>query len=397
MGALKLIPPTNVLSLRVAPVLKGETNCQGEAKASNHLPGATEPPLPLTPQRLELIKAYAKNSLRSAEGPTAERIAQRFAPRAQATPPSGDHRFAAHTPLTPPLLALASGIRTLAGVLILVALLPNLTLGAFFWLRVIDTPWSQSVALSPNQGPMPEAQSAIPPPVLSAPATLEATEGEDVTFPIALDGTDGVPAGSIIVIKGLPQGSRLSNGRPHGEAEWNLKPGEIGDLHLVPPDAAIDESKLIIQLVAPDDGIIADTATILTVTADPKAISSPYGLKPELEEAQIWGQRDQELGATSVEESPAKLDAVMSASDAVPLPTRRPAPTASDDGDADWIKPLAFVNLRKEPASSAPVVGVVARGAKLRVMGRKRGWVEVTNPTTSERGWIYAGNVATVR
>ena len=216
MGALKLIPPTNVLSLRVAPVLKGETNCQGEAKASNHLPGATEPPLPLTPQRLELIKAYAKNPLRSAEGPTAARIAQRFAPRAPAAAPSGDHRFAAQTPLTPPLLALASGIRTLAVVLILVALLPNLTLGAFFWLRVIDTPWSQSVALPPNQSPMPEAQSAIPPPVLSAPATLEATEGEEITFPIALDGTDGVPAGSIIVIKGLPQGSRLSNGRPHG-------------------------------------------------------------------------------------------------------------------------------------------------------------------------------------
>jgi hypothetical protein len=389
MGALKLIPPTNVLSLRVAPVLKGETNCQGEAKARNHLPGATEPPLPLTPQRLELIKAYAKNPLRSAEGPTAARIAQRFAPRAQAAPPAGDQRFAAHTPLAPPLLPLASGIRTLAGVLILVALLPNLTLGAFFWLRVIDTPWSQPVALPPNQSPMPEAQSANPPPVLSAPATLEATTGEDVTFPIALDGTDGVPAGSIIVIKGLPQGSRLSNGHPHGEAEWNLKPGEIGDLHLVPPDAAIYESKLVIQLVAPGGGIIADTATILTVTADPKAISSADGIKPELEEAQIWG--DQELGATSVEESP------VSASDAVPLPTRRPAPSASDDGDADWIKPLAFVNLRKAPASSAPVAGVVARGTKLRVIGRKRGWVEVTNPATSERGWIYAGNVATVR
>jgi hypothetical protein len=397
MGALKLIPPTNVLSLRVAPVLKGEANCQGEAKACKHLPGATEPPLPLTPQRLELIKAYAKNPLRSAEGPTAARIAQRFAPRAQATPPSGDHRFAAHTPLTPPLLALASGIRTLAAVLILVALLPNLTLGAFFWLRVIDTPWSQPVALPPNQSPMPEAQSAIPPPVLSAPATLEATEGEEVTFPIALDGTDGVPAGSIIVIKGLPQGSSLSNGRPHGEAEWTLKPGEIGDLHLVLPDAAIDESKLIIQLVAPGGGIIADAATILTVIADPKATSSAYGIKPALEEAHIWDQQDQELGATGVEESPAKLDAVTSASDAVPLPTRRPAPAASDDGDADWIKPLAFVNLRKAPASSAPVVGVVARGAKLRVIGRKRGWVEVTNPATSERGWIYAGNVATVR
>jgi uncharacterized protein YraI len=57
----------------------------------------------------------------------------------------------------------------------------------------------------------------------------------------------------------------------------------------------------------------------------------------------------------------------------------------------------AFVNLRKGPESSAPIVGVVAKGAKLRVKGRKRGWVEVINPVTSQEGWIYGGNVETVR
>jgi hypothetical protein len=35
---------------------------------------------------------------------------------------------------------------------------------------------------------------------------------------------------------------------------------------------------------------------------------------------------------------------------------------------------------------------VVAKGAKLSVIGRKRGWVKVTNPETSESGWIYAGS-----
>jgi hypothetical protein len=242
---------------------------------------------------------------------------------------------------------------------------------------------------------MPEAQSAIPPPVLSAPATLEATVGEEITFPIALDGTDGVPAGSIIVIKGLPQGSRLSNGRPHGETEWNLKPGEIGDLHLMLPDAAIGESKLLIQLVAPGAGIIADTATFLRMTPQPTLEVGANGIETEATEAEM--SDPQELEATSVEERPPNLAAATSTSDLVPLPTRRPAPTASDDVLANWIKPSAFVNLRKGPASSAPVVGVVAKGAKLRVVGRKRGWVEVTNPATSERGWVYAGNVDTVR
>ncbi len=380
MGQLKLSPQT-VLSPRVAR-LEGVANSNVKAKPDNHVSGATEPPLPLTPQRLELIKAYAKNPLRSAEGPTAARIAQRFSPRAQAAPPSGEPRFVAPAPLTPPLLALASGIRTLAAVLILVVLLPNLVLGAFFWLRVIDTPWSGQVALPPNESPMSAVKSAIPPPVLSAPPTLEATAGENVTFPIALDGTDAVPPRSIIVIRGLPQGSRLSNGYRHGETEWTLNPDEIGDLHLVLPAFAIGESKLTIQLVAPGDRIVADAATMLSLIADQEpADASARGIETE-------PAGSEETGA---------IDAASVSAEVVPLPTRRPEPSASDDGHGDWIKPSAYVNLRKDPKPSAAVISVVAKGAKLRVIGRKQRWVQVTNPATSEMGWIYAGNVTTVR
>jgi hypothetical protein len=394
MGLHELSPPT-VLSSRVARFSKGVANSNVKAKANNHLSGATEPPLPLTPQRLELIKAYGKSPLRSADGLTASRMAQRFAPRAPVAPPSGDHRSAADTRLTAPLSALASGIRTLTAVLVVVALLPNLTLAAF-WLRVIDMPWSEPAALPPNGRPMPAVQPAIPPPVLSAANTLEASAGEDVSFPIALDGTDGVPAHSIVVIKGLPQGSTLSNGHPHGETDWNLKPDEIGDLHLVLPDAASSESKLTIQLVAPDDHIIADTSTILKMMADPTANVGAFGLKPQLGEAHVSDQRAQEIEA-GVEERTATLHAASLESDPVPLPTRRPAPTGSDEVHANWIKPSAFANLREGPSLSAPVVDVVAKGAKLRVIGRKRGWVQVSDPATSRSGWIYAGNVDTVR
>src|SRR5262249_34587877 len=70
-------------------------------------------------------------------------------------------------------------------------------------------------------------QSPIPSPVLTAPALLEATAGESIFLPIALDGTDGVPAHSSIVITGLPEGSTLSNGRPFGDTGWKLERDEI--------------------------------------------------------------------------------------------------------------------------------------------------------------------------
>ena len=93
MGQLKLKPPSNILSLRV-PRAKGEANDQGEAKAKGYRPGDIQPPLPLTPERLELIKAYAENFVRNAEVSPASQIAHRFAPRARPAPPPGDARRA---------------------------------------------------------------------------------------------------------------------------------------------------------------------------------------------------------------------------------------------------------------------------------------------------------------
>jgi SH3 domain-containing protein len=302
---------------------------------------------------------------------------RRFAPRTQAVAASDQQS------------TFSPAIRTLVAVLALVALLPNLVLGAFFLRGVINTPWSTPVTFPPNAIPTPAPQSAIPPAVLSAPVTLEATAGEDVTFPIALDGTDGVPARSIIAISGLPQGSTLSSGRPYGETEWNLKPDEIGDLHLVLPYTASGEAKLIIQLVAPDGANVADTATVLKVTANSKQNLGAYS-------TQVLDERAQALGAVAAGESLRNATTTRLA-EAVPLPTRRPVPTANNYVDANWIKPLGFVNLRDGPSPSARVIGVIASGTKLRVLGRKNRWVQVTHSATSKRGWIYADNVATAR
>ena len=380
------LSPDNVLLPRGTRRLKGEAHCHVAAKANDPLSGTAErTPSPTT---------------------------QRFAPRAQSAAESGDagHTPPAHSLRTPP-----SKIRPLDAVLILVALLPSLTFGGIFWLGVISTPWSTSVVgpvraiqsasaagtLAP-ENPQPQRAAKIPP-VLTAPATLEAKAGQDVTLTIALDGTDEVPARSIIAISGLPPGSTLSSGRPYGEVEWNLKPDEIGDLHLVLPNTASGESKLRIQLLTPDCDLIADTETVLKVVAnsdaapplgatyDPKLIR--VGVKPELTDAQAGHELVQELGTIGPEAKIVAPDARATSGDPVQLPPSGPMPAANDDARS-WIVLLAYVNLRKGPSSSAPVLSEMPKGAKLRALGRQHGWVQVTNPATSETGWIYAGNVA---
>ena len=292
------------------------------------------------------------------------------------------------TPLPSPTLSL---IRALVAALVLVALIPNLMLGAIFWLGAVDVPWSRFPTIAANKTVA--LPSAVPTPVLSSPPSLEASPGADITLPIALDGTDGVPARSIIAIRGLPQGSKLSSGRPYDETEWNLKPDEIGDLHLVLPSNASGESKLIIQLVAIDGAILADAATILKVPTNSAANIPTSSIEIEPTQAQVSEQRTQDLEERGAERTLANLDAAMATPrDQVPLPARRPAQASNDD--ANWIT-LTSVNLRERPTRSARAIGVVAKDAKLRVIARKNRWVQVTNLATSEKGWIYARHVAT--
>ncbi|MGD9503240.1 MAG: hypothetical protein AB7V40_12225, partial [Methyloceanibacter sp.] len=114
------------------------SNVKAEANspARNERADRTEPSLPVTPERLELIKAYAKGRARLADEAATSRIAQRFAPRAPEAPSSAE----AKTHVPAPLTGLTAGIRRLTAVLVVAAILPNLTL-ALFWLGLIDPPW----------------------------------------------------------------------------------------------------------------------------------------------------------------------------------------------------------------------------------------------------------------
>jgi hypothetical protein len=152
-----------------------------------------------------------------------------------------------------------------------------------------------------------------------------------------------------------------------------LKPDEIGDLQLVLSNTANGVAKLMIQLIAPDGAIITDTAIVLNIATDPTASIGASNIKPDSGEAQVLDERSKGPEATSIEKSPASLAAAAPAGDhPVPLPSRRPAPPANHNDGANWIKPSTAVNLREGPSPSARVISVVAKGAKLRVIGRKK-------------------------
>ena len=142
-------------------------------------------------------------------------------------PPAGFARVRARWSANRRLLIVAS----------ILALLVPAVIFAAVWLSLGDP------AEPPAPAPPQEAESKPPAAVLTSAGRIEAIGGSGVAFPIALDGTDGVPSRSVIAIKGLPHGSNVSEGRPYGDSEWTLRPDQIGDLSLTMPAAAQGEFK----------------------------------------------------------------------------------------------------------------------------------------------------------
>jgi hypothetical protein len=368
------------------------------------LSAAMQPPLPLTPRRLELIKALTKGMSPSPNELIAQTPSQKTIIAQKDRRPVGEDRPSQL------LLVLPKKIWVLLSVLIFVALLPNFTLVPLLWLRFFDRPESTAATIPAHQSSMADQSisateatlsanrssivDSVLTPVLSAPSLVEVVVDQDVSLPIAIDGTDEMPPSSRIVIKGLPSGSQLSSGHPDSNSEWNLNPDEIGDLHLALGNDAIRDTKLAIQLVAPDGRVIADTATILKITK-PQASVRPAVVETQQTATQLSSGQPQRLEVIETTE-PMDPETAVSTTDSTPLPTLKPQVENHDD-NTKWIKPSTSVNLRKGPSSSAAIINVVERATKLRAIGRKKGWVQVTNPATSETGWIYAGNIGSVR
>ena len=181
-----------------------------------------------------------------------------------------------------------------------------------------------------------------------------------------------------------------------------------------------------------------EAAIMLGATYDPAFIEKigAQGIKPEIGEARAWYERAKQLG---VEDADAKLEelsrewpdsrgpvqgaqegaappAVAEAGETggadAPADAAKPSDTPSDTvattvvpaGDPaatpakdEWVSLSGYANLRTAPSSNAETIRVAEKGTRLRVDGRKGNWVQVTDPATSETGWIYSRFIETAQ
>jgi len=59
-------------------------------------------------------------------------------------------------------------------------------------------------------------------------------------------------------------------------------------------------------------------------------------------------------------------------------------------GKEEWVALSSYANVRSAPSSNAETIKIAEKGTKLRVASRRGNWVQVTDPSTSETGWVYS-------
>jgi hypothetical protein len=184
--------------------------------------------------------------------------------------------------------------RMLLSVLVVIALVPTITFAVLYWRGDVSAPGAAPMAAEreDEQGSKPVQQASVasvaspetvlpkqnvelPSIALTVPGAITAEAGGETPFALALDSTDALPPRSIVTIRGLPDGTTFSAGRPYGESEWSLRPDEIGDLRLMLPQTASGQRALSVELVAADGRMIASGVTSLEIAPDPKAAVIP--------------------------------------------------------------------------------------------------------------------------
>ena len=430
----------------------------------------------MPPRRLaERLSAVADGEGR--EEPTASLMAQRFAPEGAAN----DASAVSGAPQPEPLHAKARNAAELglseqrrfatpavvAG-LIVTAILAGVAVSVVAWKSGMTLPVSLSIthrnamqmeasSASPNlETVLPKQAVLIPRVALTAPVSLDAAAGGAVPFTLTLDSAEPLPSRSTLVISGLTDGMNFSAGRPFGQTEWSLTPGEIGELSLSVPANAGGHRDLSVTLLTADGTEIASAATHLLIgtsatnvlvsrpdakgrideliahgrkmievgylagarsyyrraaeagsgeasfalaaTYDPALIQEmgAQGIKPDIGEARTWYERARSLGVKEADAELERLDGLPTGSPqaqaGVMLPPAQP--TSAQDGNPDWVELSGSANLRESPSSNSPALKVVERGTRVLAVGRQGGWVHITDPATKDDGWVYSRYLA---
>ena len=148
--------------------------------------------------------------------------------------------------------------------------------------RVAQAVRSQSAVTEPSR--------ALPPPVeakIRAPARLSGTAGQSIALPIEIDGSVALPT-AVVVVAGLPAGTRLSKGAPRPTGDWSLSAADAAGLSMTLPQSPGGRHQLTIELRSVDAAVMASVRSTLDVVAAPAKAPMSDAVRPPETTAMEW-------------------------------------------------------------------------------------------------------------
>src|SRR6516165_5686544 len=329
-----------------------------------------------------------------------EAIAERFAPRA-ARSLNGLSRRALVEPqrlqdLVPKLRR--SSNRALLVASMIVSLVPTAIILGLLWQGAVRLPVTESTISKSETAPFVETQQRAAPQVetearpeiaLTTDARPEMKAGETVLARATtrLDITQDARAAMIL--------RSDENDRIDGLIKHGQKMVEVG--YLAGARAYFERA------VEAGSG---EAAVLLCATYDPAFIEKmgAQGIKPDLKEARSWYERAKQLRVADADAKLADLaeewpnrNSLLEVQERAALSEPAvqispPQPVVPADRVAsikdEWVELSSYVNVRSAPSPTAETLRIGQKGEKLRVIARESKWVQVTDPATSETGWV---------
>lgn len=144
---------------------------------------------------------------------------------------------------------------------------------------------------------------------------------------------------------------------------------------------------------------ISATACGVCALAFSLAVSSftPADLTANLERKQRFGSPSQSK-ADAVKLPTSELAGVnlVSAQETVVSSSGGETLLSEMEEDKVWVEVIDAVNMRSGPSNANPVLMVQLEGSRLQVASRDGRWVEVVEPNTGQRGWVFERHVKPV-
>jgi Bacterial SH3 domain len=117
---------------------------------------------------------------------------------------------------------------------------------------------------------------------------------------------------------------------------------------------------------------------------------------PSARQLRSWGtdlpalasSQDTSLGLRQPDAKPASTSPAAS----LPMSEAKPTSAKSDSTTyqpVEWAKVVIAAKVHGDASVSSPILRFYQPGTALRVLSRQNGWVEVTDPSSAEAGWVF--------